>query len=415
MEKRWLLLALILLVPIVYGAGTVPITITTSPLDGASSTDSTESFAYTVYNDENTKQCELWSNFNGDIDGWSRNSTNQTTVINGFSNTITVNNIPDGGYRWNVKCFDPVTSVFNQWSYANKSAFTDRFDYTAGLINNTTPNWIPQYPQARWVNITPWKTMRIDAIAEFQGDRDIHAELNVSQIPITSRNIVVQYQYNVSQCNSTFKLTQGINPIGSAVYLNYYDGNNFLDVEFKVNSNTTLCNGGLSQVSVNKRIGGVTYSLVPFTQVWFITNRTYNVRVELATHNSTNYNMTVWFNGSVIASTTNISHAEVFDGTVILENAGTVTDFDNVTVAIISDYGLNIDAIDECTFFENLGNDLIMLFFTLAVLSLVILYSGIRGGFTAMSVNEVLIMFLIVVLGAVFSGTIADLIAGSCV
>lgn len=350
MKKLILALLMLVLIPMVYSAGTYPIVTKTAPTDAQLFTATTVPFTYTPSDDSGDPQkCELWGNFQGDITTWALNSTNQTQAKNNQPGTITITNIPDGNYRYNIRCFDPITSIFNMWSWANQSAWVDGFDYTAGLLNNTTPNWVAQYNQPRWVNITPWKTLRVDAIAEYQGDRDMHVALNVSAIPTTSRKIVVQYQYNVSQCNSTFKVSQGINPIGSAVYLNYFDGDNFIDVEFKVNSNNTLCNGGLSQVSANKRIGGVTYSLLPFTQVWFITNRTYNVRVELATHNSTNYNMTIWFNGTVIASTTNISNGEIFDGQTLVENAGTVTDYDNITVALIEDYTFSVDTVDEIT------------------------------------------------------------------
>lgn len=415
MEKRWILLALLLLVPMAYALGSMPV-VTINVTDGTTFTNNIVNLSYVPFDNTNITRCELWGDF-GQTGGFLYNQTNKTRIsdrkINYFDIRLANSYAP---YYYNIKCFDNNTLEPHSFSFANKTSFVDSVPYSAGLINNTTPNWIPQYPAARWINVTTWKTIHIDAYTEWQGDRDQHITLNTStsNYDPTKRLISIEYQFNISACNSTWKLTQGVNPIGSAAYLYYADGDNFIDVEWKVNSNNSLCNATYSQLSVFKRFGGISTALIPFTQYYLITNRTYDARIDLMNWNATHYNITIWLNGTIIASSTNIEKVNVSNGYFLLEAAGTITDYDDITVKQMDDFYFYVASIRACTFFERLGYDMIMLFFTLAVLAITILYARIRGGFTSLSLNEVLVMFLVVVLGAIFSGSIADIIVGSC-
>lgn len=182
------------------------------------------------------------------------------------------------------------------------------------------------------------------------GDRDFDVRLNVSSYGIrnmTFRPIVMQWQFNTSECNNTYYNVYGLKNIMSSAYMYYLDGNNFLSVEYKMNGTTNYCNDGVGQVNLYKRLGGTTVSLIPFTTPYFKLNTTYTAMLNLSDYNSTNYKLEVWLNGTLLGSSTNITKTEISqllpNGDFRLEVAGTKTWYDNF---VLYDYGFSYNIIN---------------------------------------------------------------------
>lgn len=406
---------ILLVIPFVYAEDTFPRVQIVSPLDYNTwrNTNTTIEINYYLYDNIEFSRCELWSDISGN---WAFNKTNSTGLTNNYLNILNFPVWADTSYKnYNLKCFDNTTN--KQYAWANKTGIFEDFNYSAGLLNNTTPRLVAQYNQPLWVNITDWKTLRVNAYTEYQGDRDMHVALNDSNIPTTTRDLVIEFTYNISDCNSSFKAIQGINPIGAAAYLNYKDGNNFLDVEFKVNSSNIVCTGGVSQISANKRINGNTFALLPFTQVALVLNRSYNARIELVLVNSTTYNMTIWHNNTIVGSSINISRSEVQDGQTLIEAAGTITEFDNLTVQDISSYRFNVYEIRECTDGEEIGNFFIGLFFIIAVMAAAFYYLYSLEGWErlkSLTVGQIVLMAITIIVGAILANALGGIIFNNC-
>ena len=208
-------------------------------------------------------------------------------------------------------------------------------DFSSYIVGNDTtkPNWIPQY--TGFLNITSDGIILSNYLIETNGDRDIHITLNkTDKIQDKIQNITMNWDYNTTDCNSSYFDTEGVSNIASSGYLFYNNtaGDDFLSVEFKTFANVTGCFAGDAQISMFKRVNGVSTALIPFTQYVFAFNQTYQVKLTVEQLNSTNYNYTMYLDGILIRSTINISTSEIKDGSFLLENAGTKTYFDNFNI-----------------------------------------------------------------------------------
>ena len=214
-------------------------------------------------------------------------------------------------------------------NYVIASVYRDNFQAYKLGTNTLQPVWIPQYSSlVEVVRKDSNKFVRLNYLTPFNGDRDLHIELN--------RNIYqpkeLQWAFRVIACNSTWKKSESVTPQGASAYLYYYDENNFIDVEFKVYANSSYCGDGLAQLSAFKRVNRVSTPLIPYTRFPFIMNRWYRAKIEFIKYNLTHYNYTVYLDNTFLANSLNISLGEIKEGRVLLENGGTVSDFDEVSV-----------------------------------------------------------------------------------
>jgi hypothetical protein len=215
---------------------------------------------------------------------------------------------------------------------SDQSIYTDSFSYSAGT-DTIKPNWIPQY---NGYTFSDGNRVLLNYTSPTNGDRDLDITLNMSGLGLNNltRPINMSWTFNVTACNQTYKDVYGVNPIASSGYMWLGDktaGNNFLSVEIKLLGGTGTCTAGAgSQISLFKRIGGVTTALIPFTTYTSAFNQTFNVTLSLTSFNSTNYNYSIWLNGVIKGSSTNISKSELnTTGWNIVEVAGTSTYYDN--------------------------------------------------------------------------------------
>lgn len=210
----------------------------------------------------------------------------------------------------------------------SKDIFLDDFESFNVGQNNLPPTYIPQY--ASKVNITnsDTKEIFINAYSSFGGDRDVHVELNRTDLfPDNSDTLSASVDYRVIDWNSTQVVT-----IGNSIYLHYADGNNFLSGEWKVNKVTGT---GLAQLSTFKRVGGVSTTLCTGSCPSFTTtiNQTVNSKMTMIKYNSTNYNVTFYVNNIPLVSSTNVGINEVLPGkTLPMEATGTKVYYDNLNV-----------------------------------------------------------------------------------
>ena len=208
--------------------------------------------------------------------------------------------------------------------------YVDNFSSYSIGFDTMKPNWIPQYPGL--VMITNEDKMLINAYTEYGGDRDIHVELNINSIPEAPNPINMAWRFKSMNCNQTWKDAQGVNPQPSSAYLYYYDPDNFIDVEFKAVGGVGTCGEGIAQISSFKRINGVSTALIPYTDYNFMFNRDYNVLLNLEDFNSTNYNLSIYLDGVIKASSVDILKNEIKEGAFLLESAGTMTLFDDFAI-----------------------------------------------------------------------------------
>ena len=216
--------------------------------------------------------------------------------------------------------------------------YRDNFQsYNLG-INTLQPHWVPQYPL--FVEVMDEKNnkfVRLNSMSSIGGDRDLHIVLNETNvISLIPQNIDLQWSFKVTDCNSTWKLVEGIAPQGANGYLYYHDPNNFVDGEFKIFANNSFCGSGNAQLSAFKRINGISTPLIPYTTFPFSMNTFYTARLSLKKLNSTHYNYTIYLNGDLLANSLKVALIDVSDGTLLLENAGTKTNFDSVIVKTTS-------------------------------------------------------------------------------
>ena len=215
--------------------------------------------------------------------------------------------------------------------------FSDGFEsYLLGQ-NTIQPNWVPQYGKRANVSFDDGdKALLIDSYSEYGGDRDIHVLLNRSELyPEKWKTTDFEFNYKVVDCNSTWKSTQKVTPQGASAYLYYFDPNNFIDVEFKINANDTFCGSGLAQISAFKRVDGISTAIIPYTTFNFTMDKTYKVNLVLDKLNSTNYNLNVNLDERLVSSSAKIGSTDIKGGRLLLENAGTKTYFDDVFVKVV--------------------------------------------------------------------------------
>ena len=216
--------------------------------------------------------------------------------------------------------------------------YRDNFQSYSLGINTLQPNWIPQYPLfVEVMNENNNKYVRLNSMSPIGGDRDLHIALNKTNIisPVP-QNIDLQWSFKVTECNSTWKLIEGVTPQGANAYLYYNDPNNFIDVEFKIFANNTFCGSGNAQLSAFKRVNGISTPLIPYTTFSFLMNTTYAAKLTLKKLNNTHYNYTVYLDGVMLANSLKVALSDVMDGLLLLENAGTKTNFDSVIVKTTS-------------------------------------------------------------------------------
>lgn len=212
--------------------------------------------------------------------------------------------------------------------------FDDFSSYVVGF-DTVQPNWVPQYT-AR-VNITTDGWMQLNYLDGNNSDRDLHVTLNRSEISRGIQNLSIKFNYKVIDCNSTFRVIEGISPIGASGYLYYADGDNFISFESKVNGTDSTCGSGNALFNMYKRVGGTTVALLNNQAFTFNISDTYNISVNFTKINTTNFNYSVVVSNTsfyVIGNfSTNITVGDVKEGDAfLLENAGAVTQFDNVNV-----------------------------------------------------------------------------------
>lgn len=266
--------------------------------------------------------------------------TNGTSLCTGSSANIGDN---DGNVNITLQPSENCTVLdeFNFTESWSGTYLSENFDsYSIG--NDTMrPTWVPQYYGL--VNITPYNTMQVNAYRPFQGDRDIHVSINSSSVPNIIRNVTFSFSYNITDCNQTWKGDENVTQQGATGYLFYNNtpGNDFLDAEFKMFSNNTSCTNGTAQLSSFKRVNGVSTALIPFTQFAQQMNKTLNVVMRFESYNSTNYNYTISLNGTVLASTLGVGINDIKAGPLLLESAGTITEFSNVSVKYDNLFGIN--------------------------------------------------------------------------
>lgn len=240
--------------------------------------------------------------------------------------------------------FGSVSSVFGSFvplsSYSNGSQeFVD--DFSSYSLGNDTerPVWVPQYVvnKTKVINISGNFAVEINSTAQISGDRDLHIQLNSSNVSNTVRYIIANFQFNSTSCNQTWKNVTGVTQQVATAYLFYNNtaGSDFLDAEFKANSNDTFCDGGTSQLSMFKRTDNSSTALIPFTTYTFTQGKNYNVSIKLERVNASSYNYSVSLDGTTLASSTNVTTNDLKNGAFLLENAGTVSNFDNVNITSI--------------------------------------------------------------------------------
>lgn len=118
-----------------------------SPIDGENVTTNNVWFNYTTQGAE-IENCTLYGNFSSE---WSANETDGGTIIAGNMNGISIN-IPDGNYRWNVRCIN--SHGYASYGYMNHSLVVDA---TAPNVNISYPlNGSYMASGTKWVivNIT---------------------------------------------------------------------------------------------------------------------------------------------------------------------------------------------------------------------------------------------------------------------
>ena len=89
-------------------------------------------------------------------------------------------------------------------------------DFSSYIVGNDTtkPNWIPQY--TGFVNITSDGRMLSNYLIETNGDRDIHVTLNkTDRIQDKIQNITMNWDYNTTDCNSSYFATEGVSNSGN--------------------------------------------------------------------------------------------------------------------------------------------------------------------------------------------------------
>lgn len=207
--------------------------------------------------------------------------------------------------------------------------FYDDFEqYSLGKLN--TSNWISQYSSR--VNVIDYdsKNLEINSLTEFQGDRDVHIELNNSNYPTQLfDNLIISWDFQVLECNSIWKVSQGVTPQGSSLYSYYSNDNNFISIEFKINANNLSCGSGTAQISAFKRENGITSPIIPYTTYSFIMNKTFNPVIQINKNNSNITNVLINLNNiSIISSAFNYSTY----GKILFESGGTKTIFDNINI-----------------------------------------------------------------------------------
>lgn len=92
-------------------------------------------FIFNVTDESNVINCTLWTNISGT---WEFNETNTSVITNNSLNTITLNDIDDGSYIWNVNCTDNA----GNHAFNNSGNFTVTVDTVPPSINwNKTYLW----------------------------------------------------------------------------------------------------------------------------------------------------------------------------------------------------------------------------------------------------------------------------------
>ena len=215
-------------------------------------------------------------------------------------------------------------------AYAVK--YKDNFQ-TYKVGGSLEPNWIAQYPELVSIEVLEKnKFVRLNSYVPFMGDRDSHIEQNKIGSLDLVKELSLMWDFWVEDCNPYWKLEEGVTPQGSSGYLYYNGPNNFLNAEFKINANQTTCGSGIGQISVFKRVNGISTPLIPYTTFNFMMDEKYEGKLVLEKIGS-EYLYFVYLDNKLVGSSI-LDVSDIKQGSILLENGGTITGFDNVVIRL---------------------------------------------------------------------------------
>lgn len=118
-------------------------------------------------NDMNASSMNLWSNFSGT---WQINESNSTEIVNGSHINITVTDLADGSYVWNINVTDNATTANH--TYADSSNYTLVIDTTnpGAIYIGITPNGGMACPQK--IDVEATDTNWANCTLEFRGTNE---------------------------------------------------------------------------------------------------------------------------------------------------------------------------------------------------------------------------------------------------
>ena len=222
--------------------------------------------------------------------------------------------------------YDLKQEIYEKSNSGHFKFYEDFEVYPLGKLDTTI--WVPQYDPITHIIESNSKELELNSFTEFRGDRDNHVQLNITNFTKIYDNLKITFDFKALECNSTWKMTQGVTPQASSVYAYYSNEDNFISIEFKVKANNTFCGDGEAQISAFKRVNHISTSLIPFTTYNFSMNKTYRPILEI---NNTNNKTTIYIqidNRSIVSSEFDFSN----NGNILIENGGTKTIFDNVYI-----------------------------------------------------------------------------------
>lgn len=218
-------------------------------------------------------------------------------------------------------------------SAATQFYFDDDFESYSLGYNTISPSWTPQYSSRVSIQKNnEGKYLQIDSFSPYGGDRDVHVAYNKIFYPAKKKKVSLAWDFTVVSCNETWKATEGVTPQGSSGYLYYNNPQDFISAELKIKANATSCGNGAAQVSVFKRVNSISTPLVPYTTYYFAMNKNYHVKMLLGSVNLTTFKISIYLDDVLVASSENVLFSDVKSGKFLLENGGTITNFDNVVI-----------------------------------------------------------------------------------
>ena len=217
-----------------------------------------------------------------------------------------------------------IVMILYSFSFIYGFEYTDDFSsYDLGY-DTFKPTWIPQYEGLISIGNDSKNFMRIESLRPFEGDRDIHVKLNKNET-INFTTLITEFDFLTSDCNDTWRMIKNISPQAASIYIDYYDEDNFVSVEYKINANDSYCGDGIAQITAFKRINGISINITPYTTYEFMMNNKYNAKI-IANVNEDNWNLKIYLDDKLVRVTDFIFNKEL-KGDFLLESAGTVTNF----------------------------------------------------------------------------------------